>query len=110
MTFADLDSFEKVAAVERHLAQRPMPGAPRLSVPTLEAMRRVRLALVADDISDETFAEILGDWGDHLATLSAHDADAARYEQRRFVQIVEGLRGPIDNDDAAEQAAERSER
>jgi hypothetical protein len=95
VTYSDLDPFERVAAVERHLAQlEPLPGAPRLGVETLEQMRRVRLGLCDDRLSDEDFVELLGEWNVHLGTLEPDAADAARYELKRFGQILDGLRGP----------------
>lgn len=103
MSFTDLDPFEKVAAVERHLAQlEPLPGTPRFDVPTLEAMRRVKLAFADDRVSDEELGEIAADWTEHLGSLDPHDADAARFELRRFAEILDGLRGPEMEEDEPE--------
>jgi hypothetical protein len=95
VSFAGLDPAERVASVERHLAQQPpLPGAPRLSIVTLEQLRRVELAIVDDDVTDERFLALVDDWNAYLATLSEHDQDAASYALRRFTQVAEGLRGP----------------
>jgi hypothetical protein len=102
VTFAELPPAERVALAERHLAQIPPPlGSPQLGISTLERMRRLRLALCDDRISDEEFVELLGEWNVHLGTLEPDAADAARYELKRFGQILDGLRGP-----EAEEAGE----
>jgi hypothetical protein len=92
VSFGDLHPAERVAQVELVLAERPELGAPAFSRPTLEAMRVVKLALVENDVTDEQFEDVLGEWRAHAATLSEHAADAAGYELRRFAQILDGLR------------------
>jgi hypothetical protein len=39
-------------------------------------------------------------WHEHLDTLSDHDADAARYELKRFAQILGGLAGRDSREDS----------
>jgi hypothetical protein len=95
VSFERLSPVERVAVAEAHLAQLELPpGSPRLGVGTLERLRLVKLALADDDVSDDRFVELLAEWDAHLGTLDAHDADAARFELRRYTQIVEGLRPP----------------
>jgi hypothetical protein len=101
VTFGDLDPAERVAAAEAHLAQLELPpGSPQLGVETLQELRHLKLALADDDVSDEAFVELLTDWTQHLDTLDALTADAARFELRRYTQIVEGLRPAAQEEDA----------
>jgi hypothetical protein len=94
VSFERLSPVERVALVERHLAQHALPGTPTLAVRTLEALRQVQLALVDEEVSDGRVRELLEAWADHLTTLSAHEADAARHRLSEFCRLADGLRGP----------------
>jgi hypothetical protein len=106
VTFSELPPAERVALAEHHVAQLPpTPGAPTFGLETLEIKRKVQLALCDDSVSDEQLGQVLAEWRQHLQTLAPHIADEADLELREFAQIAAGLRGPEQEEEAAEEEA-----
>jgi hypothetical protein len=102
VSFDEMTAVERIALIDRHLAAiTPEDDANRFTAATGTAIGRMRYALVDDDLTDEQFAARLAEWNEHLATLSEPEAASARYELQAFVQILDGLRGPEEDEPAA---------